>query len=560
MVKIDGIVEFKKLIESDIGFITPEFISLYYRLIFGRKYDKNLKLKSTTLIKDIKIFLKNILKLEKEYKIKLYNLVPEEKKLVDIVIKIVDGRSKTIDDDVIMEKFKEAVQSESIPEEFYKHYFYREEITIDFFHTVSNGYHAKKELLNSILNYYMLKGFIEDGYKDAKSITDYKESFNGIIKECFSQITTFKSEESKMLFLSEQSVLDMKKDEDDKRRIKTRYKSMDYAFNGGFENGRLYVLGGISGGGKSTVMCNLAYTSKITLDEEAFLSADDPDKPKNAVLYLTLENSESETRDRFMSLSLGISKHILKSSKFSAKYEEFDSQYIDLFKDSRSADIVVVWKKANSMSSLDVMSLINNIEDEYNKKIQIVFIDYADKLNTVDTHRSDQEWITLGKVFDDLKNMAVELDIPVVTVTQVNKEGYKQAARGVNMAGSMRKRENADVVIMYDFNQKEEKTDDGKPILKSIEDIMGNEQTCLGFIPIEGIIDKNRDGISGASFTVYIEYSTYRVIDDLNNIKEFYNPKFYSKGVSKQYQLIEKNPEPSHNSSELENEIFCEFF
>jgi hypothetical protein len=125
--------------------------------------------------------------------------------------------------------------------------------------------------------------------------------------------------------------------------------------------------------------------------------------------------------------------------------------------------------------------------------------------------KTGQEWIDLGKIVDDLKAMSVEFNIPVVTVTQVNRSGYGENIKGDKIAGSIRKRENADVLVLFDFSKVEETVIDYNTL--DVDDILNNTDNYKNYKEVWGIIDKNRDGPSNIRFLMRIDYTVCRMFD-----------------------------------------------
>ena len=169
--------------------------------------------------------------------------------------------------------------------------------------------------------------------------------------------------------------------------------------------------------------------------------------------------------------------------------------------------------------------------------MDILFVDYADKMSAVHASKSDQEWRDLGYIVDELKSLSISLNIPIVTVTQLNRDTYKNKGKGNtsefnmnggNIAGSIRKRENVDFFAIFNFKAKEETelTPQEEVSEEGLEKDFYEEhdqfKNVMNIEPVYCIIDKNRMGQDNVKFPVYIDYPTYRM---LNYPNEVVNPK-----------------------------------
>jgi replicative DNA helicase len=507
--------ELKRIIETDKVFMGNEFVTYYTRCAFGKKPDKDVIEIASLLAKEFKTFINMIKSKEKEYNIKFLAFDDIASATVNILDKCIDSRKKYIDGDICLEDFKKILQSDSrlasIQNEILSRYCVAQDIlSMDVINLIEEKFTYRKCLFNIFEQHQVLMNFIIKEYKTCKDLDEYMSVFNKIIDETVVKTKISELSRGDIINLSTSNFEDYILQELNKEHIPTRYKVFDYAFNGGFENGRVYIMGGISGGGKSLVLINLAYTAKISLDERRKLD-NIPESEKWGVLYLTLENGKEETQARFVSCATGIAKHEFESSYRLNNYNYVKEKYDQVFVKPNSTEIFIVWRSPGSINTFDIMSLINDIERTYGTKIKIVFIDYADKLAATTESKTGQEWIDLGKIVDDLKAMSVEFNIPVVTVTQVNRSGYGENIKGDKIAGSIRKRENADVLVLFDFSKVEETVIDYNTL--DVDDILNNTDNYKNYKEVWGIIDKNRDGPSNIRFLMRIDYTVCRMFD-----------------------------------------------
>jgi len=113
---------------------------------------------------------------------------------------------------------------------------------------------------------------------------------------------------------------------------------------------------------------------------------------------------------------------------------------------------VVVVRHSSNIPGL--RALVEQYRDD-GFDIDLVIIDYGDKIPPV-RQRSDK-WIELGEIFDGLKMLAVDLDLPVWTATQTGRQAVnKTVITMADLAESFRKADAADAMIAICQTQEEE--------------------------------------------------------------------------------------------------------
>ena len=182
-------------------------------------------------------------------------------------------------------------------------------------------------------------------------------------------------------------------------QVSTGWPQLDRLLYGGFSRGELNIFAGGSGSGKSLVMMNIAL-SWI----QSGLSG----------VYISLELSEEMTSLRTDAML----------SSMSTK---------DIRKDIATAELKVkmVGKKAGAyqVKALPAQSTINDIRSflkEYQiqtgKKVDFIMVDYLDLLMPVSAKVSPNDLFVKDKyVSEELRNLAKELGILMVTASQLNR-------------------------------------------------------------------------------------------------------------------------------------------
>ena len=187
-------------------------------------------------------------------------------------------------------------------------------------------------------------------------------------------------------------------------QVSTGWPQMARLLYGGFSRGELNIFAGGSGSGKSLVMMNIALNWL-----QSGLSG----------VYITLELSEELTSLRTDAMLTGMSTK-------------------DIRKDIESTELKVkmAGKRAGQyrVKGLPAQSNINDIRS-YLKEVQIqtgirvdfVMVDYLDLLMPVSTKVSPSDLFVKDKyVSEELRNLAKELGILMVTASQLNRSAVEE--------------------------------------------------------------------------------------------------------------------------------------
>lgn len=255
------------------------------------------------------------------------------------------------------------------------------------------------------------------------------------------------SEINKIQAIESVASLDLKNDDYDaveaniraryneKNVIKTGYKSVDKLFPaGGFEFGRLYIIGGTSNIGKSNFMINLiinSITQSLT-------------EPDSIFLYITGENLISESLERSYCCFTGephvkMVNNLMNDPTFSLK------NGINKELSKRGSNIIMKYIKPNVTTAAQISAIVSDVSSMGNLKA--VFLDYLD-LTTSGMHIDDTR-LDLGKACQFYKDIAIDFKVPFITATQLNRSGYDKDLEPTlaSMSESMKKVDNSDFVL-----------------------------------------------------------------------------------------------------------------
>lgn len=263
------------------------------------------------------------------------------------------------------------------------------------------------------------------------------------------------------------------------KKIPTGYKNLDDILLGGYEKQSLYIYGGNPGSGKSTMLINQLYNASLYSDYKLDLK----DRYKLFV-YISVENSSMQTTQRMICLHNGITNkevisHLKKNEKPLGNY--FDEA------DKNKSKIIMYHKNSKSITPADIEILIENAMErfkEHDPVLCAVYIDYLDQLKS--DNESKEHRLNIEYNCQMLKNLAVNLDVPIITATQLNRESFN--IKSAKELSSKLIAESMGPVRIADF----------VALMAVIDDNRDN---------VYFKITKNRDGESGYSFDFPVDFS-----------------------------------------------------
>lgn len=184
-------------------------------------------------------------------------------------------------------------------------------------------------------------------------------------------------------------------EENDRDTISYGYSILDNYTNGGIAPGELAVILAPSGTGKTYFMNHIALRMLLN---------------KKKLVYYNLEDDQSYVAVRLDGILMKESTHNLKY-KIDDLKEKIDKNVHSniIIKDFPSQ----ISNINHFMSHYERLKLINFNPD-------IVFVDYGDIIGSV--HSRQQDWLDQKQKFEELKSMAQQLQIPVITASQTGQQ------------------------------------------------------------------------------------------------------------------------------------------
>ena len=262
------------------------------------------------------------------------------------------------------------------------------DISYDWFLDSFEDFTKQKELSRAIMESYDLLekgeyGPVEQLIKDAVQIGLMKDHGTSYFENIKERIQDFR---------------------DNSRKIKTGWKTIDNKLYGGLEIGGLHIFAGGSGSGKSLVMQNLL----INWAQRGL----------NGVL-ITLELSE-----------------LFACNRMDAMVSSTPTQLISKDLDNVVMKIGLFGKKSGSLrvkylspqsNANDIRTYLRELEIETGTKVDVMCVDYLDLLTPATVKVGADNTFNKDKyVAEDLRSLASELEIVVVSASQLNRSAVEE--------------------------------------------------------------------------------------------------------------------------------------
>lgn len=209
-----------------------------------------------------------------------------------------------------------------------------------------------------------------------------------------------------------------------------------------YMNGRLYTYIGAPGSGKSIILL------KSALDIRKYNPDFKPKTPgmKPCVLYITMENSFTETIERIWNMSfdepmtnysvdeaieimcreLGIGQLYNDEHLEVQNLHDYQEKTLaDLINkkelNKSNIELVIKYFSYREITTDDLYTIISDLKDDGMEVCALVF-DYIKRIAPAEA-AADNVKLELNRIINELKALAVILDIPVISAHQMNRAG-----------------------------------------------------------------------------------------------------------------------------------------
>lgn len=195
--------------------------------------------------------------------------------------------------------------------------------------------------------------------------------------------------------------------------LQTGWQGMNKMLNGGFEDARLYNFIGATGGFKSGLLLNLMKQIKLYNKGR---SHKDPTK-RPTILFLSQENNIWETFLRIYGIFGGTD---IKSHKPKEIIQIMKKGGFSVVQDDQDIDIEFRYYGNMDISVPDIKGIVEEL-DNSGKEVICVIQDYIERLRP--PMISAEKRNALADISNQMHDLAIELDIPIITASQFNREG-----------------------------------------------------------------------------------------------------------------------------------------
>ena len=212
------------------------------------------------------------------------------------------------------------------------------------------------------------------------------------------------------------------------RRLYTGMQGFNQLTNG-FESGRVYMLFGTTGVGKSVTLLNLMFQIK---KYNKFYVPKDPTKTP-CIVMLTMENSVTETITRLFDLVRGDGIPMDRYNSAQEVIDKIKESGELVVNDESPIDLVIKYKPNHSCSTDYLYTLCDELEDEGFEPICLIQ-DHVKRIRAVDSDKDLR--LELGNIVNEFKVFATLRDIPVITDSHLNREAARIIDNGANKSKS----------------------------------------------------------------------------------------------------------------------------
>ena len=187
----------------------------------------------------------------------------------------------------------------------------------------------------------------------------------------------------------------------------------------GYRGGKLYTYAALPANFKSGLLLKTAIDT-IKFNGKSYRGK--KDSHKKAVIYFTMENTTPETFERTFNMT--VNKESVTS--FSSKHIVAELKKAGIV-GNEDMELIVVYKPNRSISTADIRYFIEELDEE-NIEVALLCFDYIKRIRPAEKAANEKE--ELKNVTNELRQIAIDMDIPVVTAAQLNR----QAAATLNSA------------------------------------------------------------------------------------------------------------------------------
>lgn len=251
--------------------------------------------------------------------------------------------------------------------------------------------------------------------KLGEEIKEYISNLNTMFRQAQVQSVTnevFSLQESQLVNMIDNVRVELT---NEYRKLYTGMVGFNQLIGGGFENTRCYLFLGITGIGKSLSLLNLAYQMK---KYNKNFTPKDPTKIPT-IVYLTMENTVTETVDRLFKIATGGDIRNCTTDQAVKLLKESGELYLT---DESPINLLIKYQPNRSVDTGYLYTLTEDLEDEGYEVICMIQ-DHVKRIRAASGQTDIR--LELGDVINEMKTFAILKDIPLITVSHLNRDAAK---------------------------------------------------------------------------------------------------------------------------------------
>lgn len=281
-------------------------------------------------------------------------------------------------------------------------------------------------------------------------------------------------------------------EENNDNYIKSGFDELDKYIKG-FRNGTFNIIGGRPSSGKTSFALSIVLNQVFENKKIGIISLEISNFDIDRKLYSMLNFIKFKDVNNYL-------YNIFKSEKDKIEY---NSKFKNIFLSNNVKEL------SDIENTIRLMKEIN--------KIDILYIDYFSLINVKNNNFKNQ-YEKSAEVSKRLKQLALELNLPIVCLSQLNREAEKETPTLASLRDTGALEQDADVILFIN-NLKEEKEKNEIPFKYEINNFNKIEITNgdVNIIEKEIIIAKNRNGEKGKSELYFVE--NYTIFKNKKEIK-----------------------------------------
>lgn len=212
------------------------------------------------------------------------------------------------------------------------------------------------------------------------------------------------------------------------RRLVCGMQGLNLMTGGGFEAGRVYMLLGVTGVGKSVTLLNLAYQLKKYNPNYQL-----KDKTKiPCIVYLTMENTVVETVTRLFDM-VTESQYGMGNYSLDEVISKLRNEGQLVLNDNSPINIIIKYKANRSVDTSYLYTLTDDLHDKGYETICIIQ-DHLLRIRSVYSSSTSEPRFELGNIVNEFKSFAAAKDIPVISNFHLNRDAMKEVEKFANKA------------------------------------------------------------------------------------------------------------------------------